>query len=434
MDQDAFDNLARRLALPLTRRGGLRGMAAAIAGLTVGISAADAARKASRRHEKLACRNLHSQCTSDDQCCTNNCAPVPPYEGTGFRCARGHHRRNDRKNKKGGAPDCPPQACTVCPTCAHTTIASAYEDALPGDTIWIAPGTYHEAFSVTSDFATPITFDRCGCTGDVIWQGLLLGAQSVGPTPAGPAAADQMLLIMGGVNATVRNIIFDGNPDASVDGSQLVVSGNLGANDPAVVTIEDCTFRNAISDSYGSPTVSAHGFATLTMSRCHFHDNSSTDADAVYMDGENGDVSVTITDTIVEGGGIEPGIGVREATAVLMGCSISGSRVGLSLERAARVTVVDSTIQHNTSTGSAAGIFVQAFFSNPDFHPYLALEGTTAVLNNAADTVAGGITVYGAYATVTGAESRVSNNSPANCAQSSDDWVTINYDCNFPGL
>ena len=138
MDQDRFDRLARVLGKPASRRASVLGAIGTALGL-VAAPAADAARKATRRHEKLACRNANSQCISDDECCSGSC--VPKFGGTEFRCAK-RHAKKDKKKKDGNGPA--PLACTVCASgCPFTTIQDALAAADSYSTITIAPGMYY---------------------------------------------------------------------------------------------------------------------------------------------------------------------------------------------------------------------------------------------------------------------------------------------------
>ena len=100
MDRPKFDTLTRTLGKRTDRRTGLLGAI----GAWIGVAAApetDAARKATRRHEKLACRNANSQCLSDDECCSGSC--VPKFGGTQFRCAKRHGKKNHGARNSGGS-------------------------------------------------------------------------------------------------------------------------------------------------------------------------------------------------------------------------------------------------------------------------------------------------------------------------------------------
>ena len=108
MDQHQFDRIARLFGSGTSRRAGLRAAVGAIIGLGAakGLDplAADAAKQPQRRHEKLPCRNQHSECIQNDQCCSNNC--VPTFGGTGFRCAAplgggGNGKKGKNRNNGG---------------------------------------------------------------------------------------------------------------------------------------------------------------------------------------------------------------------------------------------------------------------------------------------------------------------------------------------
>ena len=97
MDGSSFDRITRRLGTSTSRRAGIASLLAGALGLA-GVSAADAARGAGRRHEKLACRNDQSECTASEQCCSGICR-VKPGSGTGYRCV-GNHKKKAKKDKK----------------------------------------------------------------------------------------------------------------------------------------------------------------------------------------------------------------------------------------------------------------------------------------------------------------------------------------------
>lgn len=144
MDRPKFDTLTRTLGKRTDRRTGLLGAI----GAWIGVAAApetDAARKATRRHEKLACRNANSQCLSDDECCSGSC--VPKFGGTQFRCAKRHGKKNHGARNGGGSTPIPPgPSCTVCASgCPYTTIEAAINDTPSTPTtaiITVGPGTY----------------------------------------------------------------------------------------------------------------------------------------------------------------------------------------------------------------------------------------------------------------------------------------------------
>ena len=106
MDGSSFDRLTRRLSVTSSRRAGIASLLAGALGIA-GVSAADAARGAGRRHEKLACRNDQSECTASEQCCSGICR-VKPGSGTGYRCVGNHKKKAKKDHKKDGG------AATTC--------------------------------------------------------------------------------------------------------------------------------------------------------------------------------------------------------------------------------------------------------------------------------------------------------------------------------
>lgn len=100
MNTNRVDRAARLLGSPVSRRSGVLVAIGCLFGVTE-VRGADAARKATRRHEKLACRNAGSACTSNDECCSASC--VVREGGTGFRCAKSHGGRSSRGGGRGGS-------------------------------------------------------------------------------------------------------------------------------------------------------------------------------------------------------------------------------------------------------------------------------------------------------------------------------------------
>lgn len=114
MDGSSFDRLTRRLSVTSSRRAGIASLLAGALGIA-GVSAADAARGAGRRHEKLACRNDQSECTASEQCCSGFCR-AKPGSGTGYRCVGNHKKKKAKKDNKkdGGAETCTSLGDTGC--------------------------------------------------------------------------------------------------------------------------------------------------------------------------------------------------------------------------------------------------------------------------------------------------------------------------------
>ena len=170
MDSRIFDNATKVLGSAITRRTGIL---AAVVGLVTASGTAlegDAARKATRRHEKLACRNANSQCLSDDECCSGRC--VPKFGGTEFRCAKGRSRKKDG-GKKGGSdpsgnliPNGEP--CTSADTCEDSNAScTTYVDNTPSGTYCLLQeGDTCDVGNVCKGHLCS-DCSRCICTGNV---------------------------------------------------------------------------------------------------------------------------------------------------------------------------------------------------------------------------------------------------------------------------
>ena len=143
MEHSSFDRLTRALSGGTIRRRGL------LAAITVVVAAlnepdVDAARRASRRREKLACRNAGSLCTTDDQCCSGNCVEKDEAQGGGFRCARAHrNKRNDkRRGDDGPTPAIVPngERCTPIDQCEDpAATCTSYLNNTPTGTYCVLP-------------------------------------------------------------------------------------------------------------------------------------------------------------------------------------------------------------------------------------------------------------------------------------------------------
>ena len=122
MDGSSFDRITRRLAVSSSRRGGIATIIAGALGIT-GVSAVEARRGAGRRHEKLACRNDQTECTTNEQCCSGICR-LKPGSGTEYRCV-GKRKKREKKDKDNGGnpgPTClaPSEVCTDTSECCDT--------------------------------------------------------------------------------------------------------------------------------------------------------------------------------------------------------------------------------------------------------------------------------------------------------------------------
>ena len=161
MDPRTFDRLARLIAAPASRRRTLLALAGILPAAAVADT--DAARKATRRHEKLACRNANSQCVSNDECCSNRC--VPKFGGTEFRCAKGRSRKKSDGNKQDNTPSTPliptGEPCVPTDRCLDPDArCTTFNDDNPAGTYCLIPdgGT-----CTVGDFCTSHGCSNCTC-------------------------------------------------------------------------------------------------------------------------------------------------------------------------------------------------------------------------------------------------------------------------------
>ena len=488
MDQQQFDRIAKALGASVSRR---KGVFAAIGSL-IGLSAAaetDAARKATRRHEKLACRNANSQCTTDAECCSGRC--VEKFGGIGFRCAKAHgNKKKNGGNKDGGAviptgerctsaDTCADSAascttytsgdpsgtycllpagsscsednwctlgfcqsgtcaenCTVCAQgCPYTTIQGAYDDLPEMSQIGIAPGTYVESFRVVRN----INFKRCGAGGEVHWQ--------AGASDSYCANVD------GNYAVTFRNLVFE--PEDLKDTAYyalILVGGNSDTELFCVVNIDGCTFRNEVSDSYSA--LGMDELANVTVNNCTFETNYSSDeGGAIWSDGRDDAPALrnvlTITNSTfvsnVAGSYPDPdtyggAVYIKQTDSTITNCTFRLNRStgggAIAMGQSSSLVVTDSTITGNDAEGQwgmGGGILlVPDGWGNANTSCDLTLAGSTEISGNTALN-GSGIAVYSGDAShlwsVTGAQGRVSGNSTGpDCQKTVDSgttWTTV---------
>ena len=473
------------------------GVLAAI-GAMIGLGDADetdAARGSGRRHEKLACRNANSECTSNEECCSNVCKPK--FGGTGFRCAKAHGKKKDKGGKKGGGPaliptgapcgpgdtcanssascttyigdqlpgtfcllpagkDCDEDSwcelgfcddgvcaatCTVCSSgCPYTTIAGAYDD-LPANTpIAIAPGSYTE--DILAD-GKDGHFKLCGVSGFLSWT----------------SSSSYVISVQPGTTVTTEGIYFTGSGDA-VPTSALVRVGSEGGPTHGVYIARYCTFYNHNQDSYSS--IFLEGMSDATFENCAFFQNVSGDqGGAIYSEGDNDAPALrnklSITDCTLEtnraGDGVasaptDPGgaIWMRQTDATITRSTISGNYGAgggaIAVNHATSLVITDTTITGNFANygpDAGGGIMIQPGYSGlQNAEISITLAGTTSITSNTASHAAGIAVWYvdpNSIWTIVGAEGRVSNNIGAEqCAITEDygvNWTTVT-NCAFP--
>ena len=397
MDQMQFDSLARRLGKRTNRRAGVLGAIGAMLGLAIAPDAY-AARKATRRHEKLACRNANSQCISDAECCSNRC--VPKFGGTEFRCAKRHANTKKKKGGKGG--DAPaPLVCDVCASgCPYQTIEAAVADADAGAVITVGPGTYIPGTTIANGYSLipinmDLTLEACDPRNRPV-----IDVSTVG---------DFFYIFMFGTDLTGSGCSDDEPVTVIIDGIDLLSTPD--ANHMAIFSVcnVDLTLRNSTISGFMPRTVLAPitigGDSLVLIDRCLIHDNGNANAQgpsAITMF-----VTTTTADPMI--------MGIRDTLVE----DNQGTNAAITMYGGGTLNLIGSTIvQNNTATYSnALGGGISAYVSL--IHPLVVtLESTVTVTGNSAGTGTGGgiYAVGGGGATVTGATAQtVYGNTATTC-------------------
>ena len=386
MDQMQFDSLARRLGKRINRRTGVLGAIGAMLGLATAPDA-DAARKATRRHEKLACRNANSQCLSDDECCSGSCVPKPG--GTGFRCAKRHaKKKNDRPEKT---------KCTVCASgCPYSTIEEAVADAAPGDIVTVGPGTYipangygdtYGAIRLTQD----ITIKACDpdnpptITGSIDTQSLFLIAIGELDNQAS-CTTEQPTVVFDGIN-------FAGDPD-------LLFSAIL------VICNATWTLRNADVSYFRFSAIGSYPALTA------FSGNGMIDSSSIHnnnADGGAGSSAILLYPLTLQG---PPMLSIRD-TIIANNQAFYGA---IALYNSGQLVLTGSTsIRDNSSVQDGGGIFIGDDGATVGPQTSLTIVDDVTITGNTSQARGGGIATS-PETLVTGATTQtVFGNNAAEC-------------------
>ena len=401
LEDRRFDLLTKELGKEISRRKGMR----AIIGAALGIAGFDAretlaAKKATRRHEKPACRNANSQCASDDECCSGRC--VEKFGGTGFRCAKNHgKKKGGKKNGGGGLTPIPTgMACDVevdvCADAAAT--CEEYDSEDPSGTYCVLPtgaacSADDQCFSQSCGKGTcdPVTCTVCedGCPYDSI-EGALNGL------PPG----SRIKIDAGAWAAPSGNVDGGYTFEAcgKVAGVHITTNGAYAYIDVGAGTYR---FKGLTFDPPGSPRpmvfLQNHNtgpeLANIFVFDCDFNGFASSEEDAAYGLYPFGYFSIVVEDSTfnrapIEGASIGAGDTARFAItrSTLSGTDYSSAFRTLG---SATITITDSEITGgNTRTGS--GITLEDN-GDPSVVISLTLNGTTSVTGNAASTYGGGL-------------------------------------------
>ena len=384
MDQLRFDTLTRTLGKRTNRRSGVFGAIGAMLGVAAAPET-DAARKATRRHEKLACRNANSQCLSDDECCSGSC--VPKFGGTSFRCAKRHAKKDHDRRKAD------PVTCTVCANgCVYSTIEDAVADAAPGAVITVGPGTYIPA---------PGSGDTYGAIR--LTQDITLKACDPNdpPTITGSIDTTSYFLVSIGVlddqsscEAEQPTVVFDGINFAG-DSELFFAAMFVICNSTWTLRNADVSyFRYAGSFAYPALTILS---GTGTIDSCTIHDNRAD---------SGGPYASTIM-MVPFSGQPAPSLDIRDSVV----SSNTGLFGAIGVISAGSLTLSGNTrIRDNISTGgNGGGVYISGE------QTFLTIGEDVAITLNTCPDYGGGVYVT-AETTVTGATAQtIFGNSAAEC-------------------
>jgi len=402
MDPSQFDRVARLLGAGASRRAGLRAAVGTLLGLGVAGESALAARKANRRHEKLACRNANSQCVSDDECCSGKC--IEKFGGIGFRCAKTHGKKKDGKKGGGGDGGLTPiptgQACVVdVDVCADSEASCEEYDSMdPSGTYCVLPtgaacSADDQCFSQSCGKGTcdPVTCTVCedGCPYDSIegaLNGLPPGSRIKIDAGAWPAPSGN---VDGG---------YTFEACGKVTGVHITTNGAYAYIDVGAGTSR---FKGLTFDPPGSPMPmvfiinhnSGPELANIFVFDCVFNGFASTEEEAAYGLYPYGFFSIVVEDSTFNRAPIEGASSGAGDTArfAISRSTLSGTDYSSAFRTlgSATITITDSEITGgNTTTGS--GISLD---DNGDASVVisLTLNGTTSVTGNASSTYGGGL-------------------------------------------
>jgi predicted outer membrane repeat protein len=261
-------------------------------------------------------------------------------------------------------------------TCNYSSIQTAINDAVSGDTLLAASGTYVESFDVNGGKQLTIVggYDA-SCTS---------------PTPSGVteiqgSVAGSVADVSGGSNLTLRNLELTGGTSfgAGVDvlGSSKVILDNTDVHDNAgasgggmyigsgsMVTItNDADIYANSATAGGGAIVYGSLFGYLTNSDI-YGNNSTTDGGGIYIGGgtvilDNADVLAnTATE---EGGGIYINNGILKlSNSTFVGetapCCQSAVNGGGIYASGSQVFMADNptAVMNNTATGNGGGLYL----------------------------------------------------------------------------
>jgi predicted outer membrane repeat protein len=263
----------------------------------------------------------------------------------------------------------------------YCSIQTAIDNAVDGDEIIVAPGTYLESVSLLSKAITLRSSEGAGVTTiDAQGSGTVVTCNS----GVGPETAIQGFTITGGFfsvgggmllglsSPTVRNCTFTGN--AAVDGGALYsvaggptiidcsFIGNTAEGDGGAMylaggnpTVIGCTFEANAADEFGGAMHNNNSISTVT--DCTFNGNSAYAGGGMYS--IELDPVVTNCAFTMNSATVGAGMMNQASSPTVANCTFAGNLAGVGggmVNFTSSSTIVNCTFTNNTATAGGSGM------------------------------------------------------------------------------
>jgi len=380
MDPKTFDRITRLLGHVTSRRTGILTTIAGLAAAGTLNLEAEAARKAGRRHEKLACRNVGSQCTTGDQCCSGKCVAKETVAGTTYRCGSNRKKHGKKKGGGGGGKPVPGGIPTGEPCVAGSDVcADAAASCVDYTTGSGGPSGTYCLLPYLNDTCTAAL--QCACNS--CYQGTCLTCEC-SECPADTLCDSPMVCASGCSYSTVQAAI-----DA-ITGTGTVTIG------PGTYT-EDIAFSGKNVMLQGCPSSTENVILT----------NASYGQRTITVTASSNDHNVVVNDIVLlgysddkagqsgYGGGIKVNgvnlcVGMR--TEILGGYQEEGGaiRFGQGEDNTNRriLTIADSVRIHGNEADSyGGGVFADSYTAT-------VISDDASIYENSVASYGGGVAIY----------------------------------------
>jgi len=240
----------------------------------------------------------------------------------------------------------------VCDSgCDYTSIQTAIDNAVAGDTIDIYSGTYTE---------TGITVDK-----NLTLSGDGAGSTVVQAAAAEATAADRVFHIAAGVTATLENMTIRYGYPATHGGGIL--------NEGTMLTVDNCVVSHnrfsAAGQQWGGGIYSTGNLTINNSTICDNIGASDDDGGGVFFNDAGSELVIT-NSTISDNTNWNYGAGVlvyNASSAIMTNSTISGNTgdaAGEGIWNDGTLSISFSTITGNSTTGSYGGIYVPGGTTN----------------------------------------------------------------------